>query len=239
VDVVTDARGRLIAVYSRCTRRKYSCDVLTYSFSSRRERRARGVSRRGCDEFGPSVSRGVIVFGRGQRGRGRRARCKVGLYAKGRSRRSRARRLVRVAPLNTDVAGRTAAFSERFDEECCDQAGVRTIRLGVRRPRVRSLAESRIHDLPFCADEPCRTDATTDPVLDGRFIYARRLLDRTDLPGDGGRIMRLASGARRGEVFSEPGAPVFTVSAGRLFVADAAAGAIRRIDRPAFGTAAR
>src|SRR5262245_25810102 len=75
VDLGTDRRGDLTAVYSRCARGlrldlpspqvaragRHGCDVYSYSFTSGREAPvARANSR--ADEYWPSVSRGRIAF---------------------------------------------------------------------------------------------------------------------------------------------------------------------------------
>jgi hypothetical protein len=74
VSLGTDARGRTLAVYSRCRigERGWpsvavvpgSCDLYAFDLNTNRERAITEVNRRGVSEAAPSLDHGVLVFGR-------------------------------------------------------------------------------------------------------------------------------------------------------------------------------
>lgn len=66
VDLGPDERGRFLAVFSRCTRD--DCDLYQYRFSTRRERKLRGVSSERYEERMPTVWGSRIAFVRDRRG---------------------------------------------------------------------------------------------------------------------------------------------------------------------------
>lgn len=61
VDLGTNRRGELVAVYSK-PRARDDRDVFWLDLEAERERRVRGAARRGRNEFAPSVSRGRVAF---------------------------------------------------------------------------------------------------------------------------------------------------------------------------------
>lgn len=88
VDLGLDARGRVVAVYSRCARIDRQqplywlpvhafddrCDLYVYDVEARRERRLARPSRRASSEFLPAIDRGRLVFARNAPVRGRSPR---------------------------------------------------------------------------------------------------------------------------------------------------------------------
>lgn len=129
LDLGSDKRGRTVLVFSRCgdLLRASTCKLFQYDFRRRRTLRLHGVSRRGCEEAGPSISRGTLVFVR----RGSRRRCRPGIYAKRPGRRGRRIALRRAG--STDFqAGRIAFSSSRRGKPTVEVMGLR------RRPRAIS-----------------------------------------------------------------------------------------------------
>jgi hypothetical protein len=174
LDVGRDERGRVVALYSRCADRVYTCDVYRYRFATRRETRIRGVSKPRCDETSPSIWNGVIAFSRGRNGDDRRPRCFGGLYAKRRGRGAKPQRLIRSVPESTDVRGRWVAFTVPFppSERVSD---VRLARLGVKRNRVRKVTElypdRSFVELLGCARCDLDHIALVAAVLDSGYLY--------------------------------------------------------------------
>jgi len=88
VDLGTDARGRVVAVYSRCARYNRQqpldwlpvhafddrCDLYAYDLEARRERRLERPRTRTASEFLPAIDRGRLVFARNRPVRGRSPR---------------------------------------------------------------------------------------------------------------------------------------------------------------------
>ena len=77
VDLGRNAAGRVVAVYSRCTKTKHplpgympfpadneGCDLYQYDLTSQRERRLRGPSTKGSSEFLPAIAGRRLVFAR-------------------------------------------------------------------------------------------------------------------------------------------------------------------------------
>jgi hypothetical protein len=114
-DLGPDRRGRVVAVYSRCSGSFGTlCDVFQLDLRSGRERRVRGVSTKRCSETAPSIwSRGVAFSRTGGR------RCRPGLYVTGRG--GRPIRLQRTSPADgevindTDIRERTVAAGTETD----------------------------------------------------------------------------------------------------------------------------
>lgn len=76
VDLGTDARGRVVAAYSRCRRDPTGadvagrgCDLYAYDLYTRRERRLTGPSTAAASEYMPSLADGRVAFGRVDGGR--------------------------------------------------------------------------------------------------------------------------------------------------------------------------
>jgi hypothetical protein len=173
IDLGTDAAGRTVLVYAVCRARTEPCsDLYTYSFASRRERKLRTLSLAGCDEEGPQISRGTIVFGRDcEDSHSARTRTLGGLYVKRPGK--PLRRLSRAAPAYFDLAADTLAFVRRRQVEEIDGSTWRVVseirvkRLGQRRSRLIASAigiESRTSSGPFL----------TRPRLDGGYVYWQR-----------------------------------------------------------------
>lgn len=132
VDVGSDARGRAVAMYSRCREEPRvddldswtiagGCDVYAYTLEGAgRERRVRRVSRRSSSETTPSMWRGAIAFAR--RGRGERV---ARLYVRRPGARSATRLSGGSVPSCEDIMGR-----------CRPRAGAIAIDLGARNAAV-------------------------------------------------------------------------------------------------------
>lgn len=151
LDLGTDRRGRTVLVFSRCgdLLRRSTCKLYEYDFRRAKTLRVHGVSRRGCEEAGPSISRGTLVFVR----RGSRRRCKPGIYAKRPGRHGRRIALRRAG--STDFqAGRIAFTSGR--------RGKPTVEVMRVRGKARAITRFRT----------ARTgDALLDPTLRGGRVY--------------------------------------------------------------------
>lgn len=236
VDLGRDSRGRLVAVYSRCPRKQWGCDLFSYSFSSRREVKLSSASRRRCDEFGPSIDSGVIAFGRGPRGRGRRALCKGGLYAMSMRPGSRPRRSTSLVPRALNLRRNRVVFSTRahFSDECCLADGLYLARLG-RRSRItgrRALP-------PPCSDDPCKSaGAYTNPELDSSHVYWSYDPDDYSDPGGLSRppnelLRSHVQGGRPERARDASGATVFTLDRGSLIYANGS-GVIQVVANPVF-----
>jgi hypothetical protein len=62
VSLGPDARGRIVALYTRCRRATTGCDVYRYDVASGRERRVAAVSSPDSDEAWPAQWRGRLTF---------------------------------------------------------------------------------------------------------------------------------------------------------------------------------
>jgi hypothetical protein len=186
LDLGSDARGRTVAAYSACRREgpRPSCHHLRlYDVARGGERRLSSLSRQGCGESLPQISRGVIVFVRrcGDPAplRARRA----ALYLKRPGKPSlRVRGLPRLAqePLqhrgltSFDLVGHTLAFSERRVSAELPVGStwrvvteVRVLRLGRRHSRVLARATK--------LESPTSSGTSLDHVrLDAGFAYWQR-----------------------------------------------------------------
>lgn len=248
LDVGRDERGHLVALYSRCADRVYTCDVYLYRFATRRETRVRSVSKPRCDETSPSIWNGVIAFSRGRNGDNRRARCFGGLYAKGRGRGARPQRLTRSVPESTDVHGRWVAFTFPLppNERGSD---IRLARLGVKRNRVRKVTEL-YPDRSFVGPVGCaRCDwdsiQLAAAVLDGGYLYWTVEVLGFEFEADavGAEAVQRVRLTKRGIQTTPPRAVEdggtfgdyirFDVKRGTLFQ-DEDPGLIRRSDKPKF-----
>lgn len=236
LDLGTDSRGRMIAVYSRCPRSRgafRSCDIFRYAFATRREQRMRTVSSARCDEVLPSVSRGRVVFVRRARRTGNRGRCREGvfLHRPGQP----PRRLSRRVPLSVDHAGGlvVAAFVEFLPRSQSGGTLVpknRTVEVRRTRGRWRRLA---FEGGPF--------KGLDNTVIDSGFAYWTVTSPQIGSPGqpapDTIRIQRrrLAGGARQAGN-RQVQADSLAVDRGVVFYAqnDAAAGptGVFRADTP-------
>lgn len=68
VNLGTDARGRMVAIYSRCRAQdadsRRGCDLFQFSFAAGREQAVRGTNSLSASEFAPAIDRGTIAFAR-------------------------------------------------------------------------------------------------------------------------------------------------------------------------------
>ena len=177
IDLGTDDRGRTVLVYARCGKdERQSCDIYLYRPTSRREHRLASVSRRGCNETKPHISRDVILLSR-------RGRCSGGLFVKRPG--HRLRRVMRKAPVAYDFLGRTVAFARHVGVAISE---VRVLRIGRHRSRLVARAKGAF---------------LSGPRLDAGFVYWQRSVTGIAERGDilrrrlaGGRSETLERGGR-------------------------------------------
>jgi len=138
-----DPEGQPVLVYSRCSGGPYSCDV--FQLQGRVESPVRAVGRRGCDEFGPSVSAGAISYGEGERD----TRCPGGVYVKRPGRQTSA---IAGRARDTAINGQLVAWEIPTKE-------LRLTRIG-ERGRVREIKARGTTGHQFLR-----------PLLKGQFLY--------------------------------------------------------------------
>ena len=200
MEIGTDSVGRAVLIYSRCTGPRYTCQLYFYRFDTERTEVVRGISKRGCDETGPSISAGTITFARGWRGgTGPAASCQGGVFMK-----RAGRPAARLAgnPGSSDVNEPFVAWGMDIPPYRLRLARVSAPLTRQRRVRPASAGTSR--GVGFL-----------QPVLDGAFLYfvervagEKYVIARTRASLDRGAVERYRV------VFTE--VPAFTVSEGEL-----------------------
>lgn len=166
--------GRPVAVYSRCARGGFACDVFRYSFARRAERRVESVSTATSSERLPTVWRDRLGFART---RDRRAYAVPGLYVQRDGRRSRrvaggtiGKVLEEPHPLGLDLRGDRLGFLWEFvaKSEACGEGGKGTAL------ESRELWVSRPGDPRrlFTTCTPKVPQYRVGPVFEGRYLYS-------------------------------------------------------------------
>lgn len=180
-DLGTDASGRVVAVYQRCTgsmrRRTYNCDIYSYRPGTRgRERKVKHAASSRCHESAPSMWRGVVVVMRIKRRRG----CSQGLFVIRPN--GRARRLSRDVPdqrpersqddvVITDIHGsRVLYLLSHVEVEATGFGEFSEITLfRTSGGRGRQLADASFSESD--SDEFGTGNTLADPMLDGDHAY--------------------------------------------------------------------
>ncbi len=199
----TDARRRLVAVYTYCVRA--GCRVFAYDFDTGRHRPLL-TPNRDCFPASPEMERGVLYFAQPPRDG---SQCTVGVFQKRPGR--RVRRLTRRGPQDFDVSGGLLALKFTPSVNPVERTEIRLMRIGRRKSRLVAAA---------------RYDRVTSGAvlfgveLDEGFVYWQHLVQRLEgASGDVATSIDLMRAPVRGEPVQE------TLSGeGRMLAPDAEPG---------------
>ncbi len=198
----TDARRRLVAVYTYCV--PAGCRVFGYDFETGHHRPLFTPNRR-CFPAGPEMERGVLYFAQPPRDG---SRCTVGIFQKRPGR--RVRRLTRRGPQDFDVSGGLLALKLTPSVNPVERTEIRLMRIGRRKSRLVATARY---------DRDTRGAVLFGVQLDEGFVYWGNLAQRLE---GGSRDVATSIDLMRAPVRGEP---VQTLSRdGRMLPPDAELG---------------
>jgi hypothetical protein len=194
VDLATEADGRAVAVYARCPDdERQPCRLFRYAFATKRESRLLKVSRPGCSDRHPRMVRGVLVFVH-QAPRRSAAACPPGVYVKRPG--QAARRVTTRLPDSLDYRAGVLALAVITSSEDPDGdrrvSEIRLLRVGAGRSTLVARARGR------AARTGTEGTELSDARLDGRFVYWRRSVQRTDGSRRDDILRRRIAGGRSG-----------------------------------------